>query len=66
MRLQCEPEPIGIDLKDRWREVASMYHDIVEDNNTMFLFYDFHALLGCLFGNERYVFYILIIYWLKD
>ena len=53
MRLQLEPEPIGIDLKDRWREVGNMYQNIVETDSTMFIFDDFHALLGCLFGNER-------------
>ena len=30
MRLQMEPESIGIDLKDRWREVGKMYQNIVE------------------------------------
>ena len=54
MRLQCEPKPIGIDLKDRWREVGKMYQNIVEDTATMYIFYDFHALLGCLYGDERY------------
>ena len=53
MRLQMEPESIGIDLKDRWREVGNMYQSIVETDSTMFIFDDFHALLGCLFGNER-------------
>ena len=53
MRLQLEPEPIGIDLKDRWREVGNMYQNIVETDSTMFIFDDFHALIGCLFGNER-------------
>ena len=48
-----EPESIGIDLKDRWREVGNMYQNIVETDSTMFIFDDFHALLGCLFGNER-------------
>ena len=53
MRLQLESEPIGIDLKDRWREVGNMYQNIIETDSTMFIFDDFHALLGCLFGNER-------------
>ena len=56
MRLQLEPEPIEIDLKDRWREVGNMYQNLVETDSTMFIFDDFHALLGCLYGNERYAF----------
>ena len=53
MRLELESERTGLDLKDRWREVASLYKDIVESSSTKFLFYDFHALLGCLYGNQR-------------
>ena len=53
MRLQLESNPIGIDLKDRWREVASMYEAIVDDTATMYIFYDFHALLGCMYGNDK-------------
>ena len=49
-----EPEPIGIDLKDRWREVGEMYQTLLENMPpTMYIFYDFHALLGCLYGNEK-------------
>ena len=44
MRLQMEPESIGIDLKDRWREVGNMYQNIVETDSTMFIFDDFHNM----------------------
>lgn len=47
-----EPLVTGIDFKDRWREVASLYQSIIDDSATMHLFYDFHALLGCLYGND--------------
>ena len=56
MRLQMELEPFGIDLKDRWREVGNMYHDIMEDNPpTKLMFDDIHTLIGCLYGNQRCV-----------
>jgi hypothetical protein len=32
-----------------------MYQNIVETDSTMYIFDDFHALLGCLFGNGRYL-----------
>ena len=55
MRLQMEPTPIGIDFKDRWRELGIMYQNLLETMPpSMYIFYDFHALLGCLYGNERY------------
>lgn len=52
LRLQMEPVVTGIDFKDRWREVANLYQSIIDDTATMHLFYDFHALLGCLYGND--------------
>ena len=56
MRLQMELEPFGTDLKDRWREVGNMYHNIMEDNPpTKLMFDDIHTLIGCLYGNQRYV-----------
>ena len=49
MRLQMEPTPIGIDFKDRWRELGIMYQNLLETMPpSMYIFYDFHALLGCL------------------
>ena len=51
--MECSSQPQGIDLKDRWREVANMYAGIIDNTATMHLFYDVHALLGCLFGNDK-------------
>ena len=53
MRLEMECQPQGVDLKDRWREVANMYSNIIEATATRHLFYDFHALLGCLYGDDK-------------
>lgn len=53
MRLQLENQPQGLELKDRWRELANIYSDIVDDTVTDFLFYDFHALLACLYGQDK-------------
>ena len=50
MRLQLEDAPKGLDLKDRWREIAILYDGILDDTMTQHLFYDLHALLGCLYG----------------
>jgi hypothetical protein len=51
MRLELESKPAGVSLKDRWREVASLYQDHIEAADTM-LFYDFHSLLACLYGDQ--------------
>ena len=54
LRLQMESKhaALGAELAERWREVANLYSNIVDDTATQFLFYDMHALLGCLFGND--------------
>ena len=46
-------QPQGVDLTDRWREVANMYSGIIEATASRHLFYDFHALLGCLYGEDQ-------------
>ncbi len=52
MRLELEDfRPAGVSLKDRWREVALLYADQVEASDAM-LFYDFHTLLACLYGDQ--------------
>ncbi len=52
MRLELEDfRPVGVSLKDRWREVALLYADQVEASDAM-LFYDFHTLLACLYGDQ--------------
>ena len=53
LEMECSSQPRGIDLKDRWREVANMYAGIIDNTATMHLFYDVHALLGCLYGNDK-------------
>lgn len=51
--LRLEMEDIALDLQDYWREVANMYAETIEDTATFRLFFDFHALLGCLFGQDK-------------
>lgn len=48
--LRLEMENCGLDLKNRWREVANLYENIVDDTATVNLFYDYHALIGLLYG----------------
>ena len=43
----------GLDLQDHWREVGNMYSEIIDETSTFRLFFDFHALLGCLFGDQK-------------
>lgn len=52
--LRLEMEDVqGLDLQDHWREVGNMYSEIIDDTSTFRLFFDFHALLGCLFGDQK-------------
>ena len=53
LRLEMERGPKGIDLKDRWREVADIYEKhqtgLVGDS----FFFDLHVLIGLLFGENN-------------
>ena len=52
--LRLEMEDVqGLDLQDHWREVGNMYSEIIDETSTFRLFFDFHALLGCLFGDQK-------------
>ena len=51
MRLELESLPSGVSLKDRWREVALLYEEHIENSDAS-LFYDFHAVLACLYGDK--------------
>ena len=51
MRLELESKPAGVSLKDRWREVSSLYKGHIENSDTM-LFYDFHSVIACLYGDQ--------------
>ena len=51
MRLELESKPVGVSLKDRWREIARLYEDHIEGSDAL-LFYDFHTLLACLYGDQ--------------
>ena len=53
MRLELEELPMGLDLKDRWREIASIYENNHLDSAGAMTFYDFHILIALLFGDKR-------------
>ena len=53
MRLELEGQPIGVDLKDRWREIAQIYENNHMDTAGTRTFYDFHILIALLFGDKQ-------------
>jgi hypothetical protein len=53
MRLELEGKPIGVDLKDRWREIAEIYENNQMDAAGAQTFYDFHILIALLFGDKQ-------------
>ena len=53
MRLELEGKPIGVDLKDRWREIAEIYEGNHMEAAGAQTFYDFHILIALLYGNKH-------------
>ena len=53
MRLELEGKPIGVDLKDRWREIGEIYENNQMETAGAHIFYDFHTLIALLFGDKR-------------
>ena len=53
IRLELEGKPIGVDLKDRWREIAEIYENNQMDAAGAQTFYDFHILIALLFGDKQ-------------
>ena len=53
MRLELEGKPIGVDLKDRWREIGEIYENNHMETAGAHIFYDFHTLIALLFGDKR-------------
>lgn len=53
MRLELEGKPNGVDLKDRWREIAAIYENNQMEAAGAQTFYDFHILIALLFGDKR-------------
>ena len=53
MRLELEGKPLGIDLKDRWREIGEIYENNQMEAAGAHIFYDFHTLIALLFGDKR-------------
>ena len=53
MRLELEGQPLGVDLKDRWREIAEVYENNQMDAAGAQTFYDFHILIALLFGDKK-------------
>ena len=53
MRLELEGKPLGIDLKDRWREIGEIYENNQTEAAGAHIFYDFHTLIALLFGDKR-------------
>ena len=52
-RLELEGKPIGVDLKDRWREIGEIYENNQMETAGAHIFYDFHTLIALLFGDKR-------------
>ena len=53
MRLELEDQPLGIDLKDRWREIGEIYENNQMEAAGAHIFYDFHTLISLSFGDKR-------------
>ena len=43
----------GLELKERWREVANFYEDHLLDSIGNNFFFDVHVLIGLLFGGDK-------------